>query len=329
LLSLPLQSGTIAFISQSGGNSADLPMHGGYRGLRFSKVVSYGNALDVDESELLEYFARDAETEIIAAYIEGIKDGTRFRKNLELASSRKPVVVYKGGTTEAGLRAAYGHTASLISSVAIFKALCRQLNAIMVEDVMEMIDVLTLLRFCRPLPVGLGVAVIGTGGGPSVLASDEIEKAGLRMPRLSYEVQTELRKILPLQGSIFSNPIDAVNLMSPDSVYRTMITVGKVPDVDVMIYHLGFHPVSRWAEGNISSKDYLESATNALKRAQKETGKPVLLALCPASEMVGMNNFFAAQEGFVSEGFPVFHSFSQAFKAIARVVAWRKCKEQK
>jgi acyl-CoA synthetase (NDP forming) len=298
-------------------------MHAGHRGLRFSKVVSYGNALDINESELLGYLAQDRETEIIAAYIEGIKDGTSFRKNLELASSRKPVVICKGGTTEAGIRAVLGHTASLASSAAIFEALCRQLNTIMVEGVTEMVDVLVALLFCKPLPVGRGVAVIGSGGGPSVLASDEIEKAGLRMPQLGSKVQAELRNMLPLEGSIFSNPVDAGKLIDPDFIYRTMCIIGKIPDIDMMIYHLGFHPTSRWIEGDISSRDYLEAANDAMKRAQQETGKPVLLVLCPAAEIVGMKNFFAAQESFVAAGFPVFYSLSQIFKAIAHILAWK------
>lgn len=115
LSGMPLEPGPIAFISQSGGHAHDLPYSSGPRGLRFGKIASYGNALDVDESELLEYLAQDPETEIIAAYIEGVKDGGRFMKALREAVARKPVVIYKGGTTEAGRRAAHGHTASLTS----------------------------------------------------------------------------------------------------------------------------------------------------------------------------------------------------------------------
>jgi acetyltransferase len=89
----PLEPGAIAFISQSGGHAQNLPSYSKARGLRFSKVVSYGNALDVNESELLDYFSEDPETEIIAAYIEGVKDGKRFRRALEKAAALKPVVV--------------------------------------------------------------------------------------------------------------------------------------------------------------------------------------------------------------------------------------------
>jgi len=320
----PMEPGSIAFISQSGGHAENIPFHTDPRGLRFSKVVSYGNALDVDEAELLQYLSQDPDTEIIAAYIEGVRDGKRFLGALKEAAARKPVVIYKGGTTEAGKRAAHGHTASLSSSVAVFDGLCRQLKAIRVDDVEELVDVLVALRFIRPLPRGNGIAVVGTGGGPSVLASDEMEKAGLHMPRLSSETQAELRQFLPLAGAIFSNPVDATNLVSPEAISKTMSLLGSVPDIDMLIYHLGFHPASRWGHGRFSVETSLQSTVDALRQAPKATGKPVLLALCPAPDLSGMKDFLAAQEAFVAAGFPVFHSLRQAARAMARIIAWNR-----
>lgn len=319
---LPLEPGPIGFLSQSGGNALDLPYHGVPRGLHFSKVVSYGNALDVDESELLQYFSQDPETEIIAAYIEGVKDGRRFLGALKEASFRKPVVIYKGGTTEAGRRAAYGHTASLTSSVAVFDALCRQLKTIQVDDIEEMIDVLVALRFARPLPQGTGVAILGVGGGPSVLASDEMEKGGLHLPPLSPEVQGELRQVLPLAGAILSNPVDATTLQSPEAISATLRVLGKVPDIHMFIYHLGFHPVSCWGDSLVPLETFIQPAVDAFTQAQQATGKPILLALRPPPDLDGMKLFFAAQKAFVGAGFPVFHSLQQVARAMARVVAW-------
>lgn len=321
---MALEPGPIAFISQSGGHAHDLPYYGRPRGLRFSKVVSYGNALDVDESELLQYFSQDPETEIIAAYIEGVKDGRRFLGAVRDAAARKPVVIYKGGTTEAGKRAAHGHTASLTSSVAVFGALCRQVNAIQVEDVETLTDVLVALRFVRPLPGGTGVAVVGTGGGPSVLASDEIEEAGLCLPPLSQEVQEELRRFLPIAGGIFSNPVDATTLLFPQAISATMRVIGEVPGIDMLIYHLGFHPVSRWGSGRLLSATLLQAIIGALRDAQQTTGKPVLVALRPAPDWDGTKGFLAAQEAFVGAGFPVFHSLHQAATAMARAAGWNQ-----
>jgi acyl-CoA synthetase (NDP forming) len=288
----PLEPGPIAFLSQSGGHAQELPADGGPRGLRFSKVVSYGNALDVDESELLGYLDQDSETEIIAAYIEGVKDGRRFLSVLREAAARKPVVIYKGGRTEAGRRAALGHTASLTSSVAVFEGVCRQTNSIQVESLDEMIDVLVALRFVNPLPRGRRVALIGAGGGPSVLAGDEIEKAGLKMPQLSKEVQEELRSHF------------------------------------IIVYHLGFHPITRWGYGRFASTAFVEAMIASLIEVREATGKPVLLAMRPPLEVNGLNEFLTAQEALVKAGLPVFHSLRDGAKAMSRVVAWGHAHER-
>ena len=326
-IGIPVEPGPIAFISQSGGHAQNVPMYGSPRGLRFSKVVSYGNALDVDESELLQYFSQDTETKLIAAYIEGVKDGRRFLKALKETAARKPVVIYKGGTTEAGKRTAHGHTASLTSSVAVFNALCRQMKTIQVDDVDEMMDVLVALRFASPIPRGTGVALIGAGGGPSVLASDEMEKAGLHLPPFSPEVQTELKQFLPLAGSIFSNPVDAPNLASPEAISATMHVVSKIPDIHMLVYHLGFHPISSWGGGRFSSAAFLQPTINTLTQVQRATGKPTLLALYPVLDLDRMKEFLAAQEAFVEAGFPVFHSLRAAARAMSRVIAWKQLQQ--
>ena len=320
----PVEPGPIAFLSQSGGHAQNLPSYSKARGLRFSKIVSYGNALDVNESELLDYFAEDPETEVIAAYIEGVKDGKRFVKALGHAAARKPVVIYKGGRTEAGRRAAHGHTASMTSSVAIFDALCRQVKAIQVDDVDEMIDVLTAFRFVNPLPRDTGVALIGAGGGPSVLAGDGMEKEGLRLPGFSKAVQEELKQYLPVAGSIFVNPLDTPNLATSNAVSAAMKVLGRVPEIHMLVYHLGFHPISHWGLGRLSSEGFLGSAIDAMKETMRKNGKPVLLALRPPQDLGGMKEFLFVQEAFVQAGLPVFHSMRQLARSVARVVAWNR-----
>ena len=139
------ESGPVGFISQSGGNSICLVRQGALRGVRFSKVISYGNACDINENDLLEYLAHDVDTKIIALYIEGIKDGKRFRRALEEATKKKTVILLKGGITEGGARAVASHTAALAGSRATWDALCHQLGIICVASVEEMIDVLVTL----------------------------------------------------------------------------------------------------------------------------------------------------------------------------------------
>ncbi len=321
---LPMTPGHVAFMSQSGGHSQDMPLHAGPRGITFSKVISYGNALDINECELLEYFATDEDTKIIAIYIEGVRDGLRFRSILEKAAKNKPVVIYKGGISDAGLRATMSHTASLTSSVKVFEALCRQTNAIQVHDIQEMIDVLVALSFAKPYPEGRGIAVAGQGGGPSVQASDQMEQVGLYFPSLSAEIRRELTDFLPAAGAIFSNPLDATNILIPDIFYKTMKVLGGSPDIHMMLYHMGFHPVTRWGEGLFSSEYYIKPAVEALRKANEETQKPVLLALGPAADLVGAEELLKVQEAFVNAELPVFHSLKKAALAMARIEAWHK-----
>jgi acyl-CoA synthetase (NDP forming) len=151
-----------------------------------------------------------------------------------------------------------------------------------------------------------------------------MEKAGLHVPHLSSEVQAELKQSLPLAGSIFSNPVDTPNLASPEAMLAAISVVGKVPDIHMVIYHLGFHPISRWAPGRFSSAAFLKPVIDALVETHQMSGKPVLLALCPAPELGGMKEFLATQEAFVEAGFPVFNSLRQAARAMARVVAWNQ-----
>ena len=321
---MPMEPGPVAFISQSGGHAHNLPLYGGPRGLRFSKVVSYGNALDVNESELMEYFGQDPDTETIAVYIEGVKDGRRFQRALRDAAAIKPVIIYKGGTTEAGKRATHGHTASLTSSVDVFNTLCRQMNAIQVDDMDELIDTLIAIHLVKPVPRGAGVAIVGAGGGPSVHCSDEMEKAGLYVPQLSTEVQEELKQSLPLAGSIFNNPIDTPNMASPQAISIAMRILSRVPGIDMLVYHMGFHPISRWGGGRFSSPAFLQPVIDTFREVQETAGKPVLLVMSPALETGLIKEFLDTQQAFVTAGFGVFHSMRQAARAMARLISWER-----
>jgi acyl-CoA synthetase (NDP forming) len=208
--------------------------------------------------------------------------------------------------------------------VAVFENVCRQANAIRVDSLDEMIVMLVALRFGTPLPRGRGVAVFGGGGGPCVLASDELADAGLELPRLSSEVQAELGRSLPVDGSILSNPVDTTNLATPEAIATAVRILGQVPEVDMLLYHLGFHPISRWGHGRFASPAFLEPVVASLLGVRERTGKPVLLALRPPLDVQGMDEFLAAQAAFVDAELPVFHSLRAAARAVSRVAVWNE-----
>jgi acyl-CoA synthetase (NDP forming) len=186
---MPAEPGPVAMISQSGTNAGEMVRSSAPRGIRFSKVVSYGNGSDIGANELLEYLAQDPETEIITAYVEGIGDGRGLMRALGKAAAVKPMIILKGGRTLAGGRAAYSHTASLAGSTDVFDAACRQAGAIQVSSVDEMVTGSGPPLHSRNY--WAATWVVGGGGGFSVYAADEV-RAGLECPPLPEETQAEL-----------------------------------------------------------------------------------------------------------------------------------------
>ena len=322
----PAESGPVGFISQSGGNAGEMIYTAAVRGIRFSKVVSYGNASDVDESELLSYFARDPKTNVICAYIEGVKDGRRFRQALRDAAAAKPVVVLKGGRTAAGTRAVMSHTASLAGSLAVFDSLCRQLNAVRVNSVEEMADLAVAFRYMSA-PAGPGVAVVGGGGGFSVFAADEIDDAGLQCPVLPESTQKALGEINPVAGTSVRNPVDTIAIFEPPKLEQTLRIIGEAENIDVILYHTSFS----WGRGRRSMAmlgadpvHYMRMQVQQMVKAREASGTPIVVVLRPPLDVESMERTAAFQEKCWQAGFPVFPTIPRAANAIAKVLRWAR-----
>ena len=207
----PKESGPVGLICQSGGITGCTVRAVAERGLRFSKVVSFGNAVDVDECDLLEYLAQDPQTEVIAAYIEGTKNGRRFVAALKAAASVKPVVILKGGATDAGSRATVSHTGALAGSDAVWDGLLRQAGVIRTFSIEETADMLVALLRMKP-PAGTSTFLAGNGGGPTVLSTDDCERAGLRIAPMPEAIRQRLLQFVPVAGTMVRNPFDANGL---------------------------------------------------------------------------------------------------------------------
>ncbi|HLD15900.1 MAG TPA: CoA-binding protein [Candidatus Nanoarchaeia archaeon] len=202
------QPGTISFICQSGAvgsASLDLISREGYG---FAKFISYGNALSIDESDLLEYLGNDKETKVICMYIEGIKDGKKFIKVASNVTKKKPVIVIKGGTTEAGSKAALSHTSALAGSFEIYKGAFKQSGIILAESLEDLFNYAKVLEKCIK-PKGNRVQVITNGGGYGILCADNIEQNNLIPARLSESTVNALKKIFP-PLVLVSNPMDLI-----------------------------------------------------------------------------------------------------------------------
>lgn len=237
----PLEPGKVAFISQSGNLAGEVVRSAGLRGIRFSKVISYGNAIDLNECDYLEYLLQDPETAVILMYMEGVKDGRRFVSVLRQATEVKPVVILKGGRGEAGARATSSHTASLAGSVEIWEAALEQTNAIGVDSIEELVDMAVTFNSLPPLK-GKRVGVTGGAGGASVLAADQCEMAGLEVVPLSPEFREQLKSRGISVWDWLSNPAD-LSIREDESLTVKVILelMSQDPNFDLLILMLHVH----------------------------------------------------------------------------------------
>ncbi len=312
----PEESGPVGVISQSGGNSIYLVRQAAQRGVRFSKVISYGNASDINESDLLEYLTHDVDTKIIALYIEGIKDGQRFRRALEEATKEKTVILLKGGATEGGARAAAGHTAALSGSRTTWDALCKQLGIISVSRIEEMIDVLVTLLFL-PLPAGRNVVLLGAGGGASVLIADEFESRGLRILPLPPDMIAQIREFTPIAGNILRNPVDySQAMMSFEGVIKTFAILARWEGADFMVTFIRTGQFTTYH----TAEDHVNLLMSRFSVKQGQLPKPLAMVIEPSVMPEEAEAILTAIRGAVASELPVYYSFAAAANAINLVL---------
>jgi len=288
------------------------------RGVHFSKVISYGNACDINESELLEYFTHDPETEIITAYIEGTREGPRFFRTLNDAVKVKPVIIFKGGYTEAGMAGAASHTGALAGSEAVWEGLFKQTGAIRAYSLDELIDIALPFLYMSPLQ-GKNVAIIGLGGGASVQAADECTTAGLWVPPLPQEIRDMLKKFTTSAGNIFRNPIDTQSFFIGHQQFtETATTIANWEGIDILIFHIS--PDALAAPG--IRQNELKSWIEIVISAAKQCGKPAAIVLHSFSG--------AKSEGLVSvwekqcyqAGLATFPTVKRAANAISKFIQY-------
>ncbi|MBU5537345.1 MAG: CoA-binding protein [Candidatus Aenigmatarchaeota archaeon] len=202
------KEGVISFVCQSGAVGSSIVDLATAEGYGFAKFISYGNAVDVDESDLIDYLGDDENTKVICLYIEAVKDGRKFLEVCKKVSKKKPIIAIKGGVTEAGAKATLSHTGSLAGSAEIYFGVFKQSGIIRAENLEDMFNFAKILEKCIP-PKGGRVQVMTNGGGYGILAVDAMAKNGVELAKLSNETKKELRKNLPKIINI-ENPLDLV-----------------------------------------------------------------------------------------------------------------------
>jgi len=314
------EAGTIGFLSQSGNLFFELTHFGGSRGLRFSKAISYGNALDLSESDFLDYFAEDEETHVIGAYVEGVRDGRAFLAALKRAASLKPVVVLKGGRTSAGGRAAASHTAALAGANAVWDAAVTQAGAVTVGTVEELIDLLIAFAFMKP-GAGRRLAMVGAGGGRSVLTADLCEELGLSVPPLPEDVERKVAAKAPDMAGWLTNPVDQSMLAGSGlGGAQVLEWLDESPGIDLLVANVG----EPWAFGRPNPEPIIQRVTERFIQVGSRTSKPFAVILGPSdySDESQWRIVSEARDRLVAANIAVFPSVERVVRTMARLIAY-------
>lgn len=308
---LPRAPGWTAMVSQSGGMAIRTIFQGVEKGLGFSKVVSYGNEVDVQSWELLDFLADDDKTRLILAYIEGTWDGRSLLRSIRKASSRKPVLVLKGGLCKEGTRAASSHTGSMAGDDRIWKAALRQAGAHAARDVSELVDMAMTFSFLRR-PAGKRVALVCISGGLIVNYTDIIVDHGFRIPAFGRETAQALSEIVHDPGTSCGNPVDLASLFFKREIYAPLFRcLDRDRDTDLVLFVIAMEYVKAL---EIRYKVTLARLAEAFVQIVSDIRKPLVVAIPPVVEEASRLD---VEKTFLKARIPTFITIDGALRSLA------------
>jgi acetate---CoA ligase (ADP-forming) len=275
-----LQGGGIAVVSQSGGILGSLLSRAAAAGLGFSKLVSTGNEVDLEAADFVDHLADDPATQVIALYMEGLRNPEKFRQAaLKAARAGKPVVVYKVGRSESGARSAASHTGALAGEDRVYDALFSQVGAIRAQTFADLLDIPAALATRRPLR-GKRIAILTSTGGAGTLVADSLGVAGFETPPPGPETAARLRDLQKNDQIVLDrNPIDVTLAgLQPELLRSTIATLLDSPDYDAVITIVGS---SALAQPTL--------AAGAIAASLDQSDKPVLAYVSPYAPAVLSN----------------------------------------
>lgn len=299
---LPVVEGNVSFLSQSGAFGGVFLREMGLRGVGLAKFVSLGNMVDATQAEFLEYLLDDPDTEVIALFIEGIRDGRRFLEAAKRVSRQKPIVALKAGRTVAGKRAALSHTGSLAGEAKAFASAVKQAGVILAPTSDEFFDACAALSaYWDTLPANDGVGIVTISGGPGVIVADTCEEVGLAVPRLNGDTAERLRGLLVSFGSPW-NPIDMTANTPPENYASCLELVASEESIGgVIAINVG-----------LDVPQYGEAVTQA-----RSHGKPIVAF---TSDTPGVS------QTLERAGIPSFASGERCVRAYRTLVDYRRAR---
>jgi acetyltransferase len=302
--------GRVAIVSQSGGLLVDQMVKFAEEGVGLSQAVSIGNKAMIREFDLLGYFTRDPETDVIAFYVEGFGKGEGREFVSAAAQCQKPVIVLKSGKTPLGTRAVSGHTASLAGDYEVFSAVLGQHGVVEAKNEFELISFCEALS-CYDRPIEGRIGILTASGGHGALAADACFSHGLSVPVLSKKGQDEIKgQVSPRLQAIacFGNPIDLTGSAVDDDFMGAAQVLSRSEEVDCVLLLL--LPYVPGITSDLGAR---------LSQVYRQEGKP-LIAYVPHVERYRM--FI---EGFELNRIPVAHSIEGAVHMAEAIRRWRPC----
>jgi len=306
------EAGNVCFISQSGTHTVNFCLQAPVRGIKVNKAASIGNATVVEAADYIDLMADDPATAAIGMYIEGVRHGRHFFESVQRAAGRHPVVIWKGGATEAGARAALSHTGAMTSRAAVWQAMVRQAGAVEVDGFDAMLDAMELFSRGRRHS-GRKMGLVAMTGGQSVAITDAFSTAGLEVPALSPRSYEELKQFFNIIGGSCRNPLDAggtIGFVSDGgNLDRILGILERDPVIDGMIVELGSGlRAGLWAAQEAALSGLLDQLAAFNSRSQK----PFATVIQPAHLEAVVAR---AREQARARGLVVFESFERAGRA--------------
>jgi 4-hydroxybutyryl-CoA synthetase (ADP-forming) len=298
--------GNIALVSQSGAICAATVEDAEAQNIGFSKVISMGNKVDMDESDVLELLAEDEDTRVIVMYLEDIRNARRFMEIAKkiTAERKKPVIVLKAGRTAEGAKAAASHTGALGGSDANYEAAFTQSGVIRVDTMGELFDLATAFSK-QPLPDG-NIVIVSNAGGPAIISTDACSRYGLEMADIS-SIRDEIARVIPAYGSP-RNPVDIVGDADYLRFEKVLLLTLAHPNVGSVVTMCT----------PSATLNYDDLARILVKMSQQFPNKTVLASLMGLAE--GMENRRIMSEG----GIPYYLYSEPAIRTLKAMYDFKK-----
>ena len=315
---IPGIDGPLGIISQSGGITQRLTEYTCSLGIGTNKAVSFGNGAVLDSSDYLEFMAEDKDIQVIAMYLESVQDGRKIFRLAREVARKKPIILWKGGESEAGAATAASHTGAMSGENRVWEGFFRQTGVIRVRSMDEWVDTIIALALLAP-PKGKGVFLVGGGGGNSVAYSDACIREGLDVPRLSDGTMDKLRKSVPIAGSIAGNPLDMFRVFQDPEYLAEILELGygdpniSMVIVDRLIARKAFH-----------LPDLPDSTPEIIKylKGRRDKKPTVFTVDSDGGDPKLAREGAVRRRQFCEAGIPAFPSLKRAARALAHLFRW-------